>query len=114
MAGDREEDAKSGGWELEEGWGGQCASGGVKKPLRDYINKRQATVAEWVDLRPIFEVCVKEIGHEGGGRLQEPWWRQAATEQHLKATLKEISTEAWDWRRRESGRHGGGKGGEEE
>ena len=28
-----------------------------KKSLGDYINKRQATVSEWVDLRPIFELC---------------------------------------------------------
>ena len=29
------------------------------KSLRDYIHKRQATVAEWVALRHIFEVCAK-------------------------------------------------------
>ena len=29
------------------------------KLLWEYVNKRQATVAEWVDLRPIFEVCEK-------------------------------------------------------
>ena len=65
------------------------------KPLWGYINKRHATVAEWVALQPIFEVCTNEIGYEGGGRLRDMWWRQAATEQHLKATLKEISAEAW-------------------
>ena len=27
--------------------------------VREYINKRQETVAEWVALRPIFEVCAK-------------------------------------------------------
>ena len=48
------------------------------KHLRGYINKRQATVAEWVDLQPIFEVCVKEMGYEGGGRFQERWWLQVA------------------------------------
>ena len=45
------------------------------KSLREYIDKRQATVAEWVALRPIFEVCAKETGYEGGGKLREPWWR---------------------------------------
>ena len=49
------------------------------KPLREYINKRQATVAERVDLRPIFKVCVKEAGYEGGGGggFREPWWQHA-------------------------------------
>ena len=35
------------------------------KPLQEYINMRQATVAEWVDLRTIFEVCAKETEYEG-------------------------------------------------
>ena len=44
----------------------------VIKPLRYYINKRQLIVAEWVSLRPIFEVYAKETGYEvrwweGGG-----------------------------------------------
>ena len=29
------------------------------QPLQTYINSRQKTVAEWVYLRPIFEVCAK-------------------------------------------------------
>ena len=33
-----------------------------KNPLREYINKRKATVAEWVSLQPILEVCEKETG----------------------------------------------------
>ena len=84
------------------------------KPLREYIDKRQATVAEWVALRPIFEVCAKKTGYEGGGKLHEPWWRQAAVEQQLEATLKNIPTTARERRRQESDRHGGGEGGEEE
>ena len=32
------------------------------KLLLEYIDKRQSTVAEWVALRPIFEVCAKETG----------------------------------------------------
>ena len=42
--------------------------------------RRQAAVTEWVDLRPIFEVCVKETGYKGGGRLREPWGRQETAE----------------------------------
>ena len=30
----------------------------------------QATVAEWVALQPIFKVCAKEKGYEGGGSLR--------------------------------------------
>ena len=30
------------------------------KPLWEHFKKSQATVVEWVDLRPIFEVCAKE------------------------------------------------------
>ena len=37
------------------------------KPLMEYTKKRQAVVIEWVALRPIFEVCVKETGYIGGG-----------------------------------------------
>ena len=51
-------------------------------------------VADWVAIRPIFEVCAKETEYEGGGRLREPWWWQADAEQQLKATLKEILEEA--------------------
>ena len=35
--------------------------------IRTYVARRQATVAEWVDNRPIFDVCTKETGFEGGG-----------------------------------------------
>ena len=30
------------------------------KPLQEYINKSQETVAEWVSLWPIFKICAKE------------------------------------------------------
>ena len=51
------------------------------KPLRGYIDKRQATVAEWVALWPIFEVCAKEKVYEGGEKLRKLWWRQEDVEQ---------------------------------
>ena len=52
-------DQKLGGktWR-NEGADGVLQAAGTK-PIWGYINKRQATVAEWVDLRPIFEVCAK-------------------------------------------------------
>ena len=38
------------------------------KILGTYIDKRKATVAEWVTLRPIIEGYKRETGYEGGGR----------------------------------------------
>ena len=49
--------------------------------LRTYINRRQATVTEWVATRTIFEVCVQEeTGYTGGGRQQALCWRQLAVD----------------------------------
>ena len=53
----------------------------------------------------------KGYGILGRGKLREPWWRHAAAEQHLEATLKNISEAAGEQRRRESNRCGRGKGG---
>ena len=58
------------------------------KHIWGYINRRQATVAEWVVLRPIFEVFEKEIRYEGGGRLRNHWYHQTASEQKMKTTIK--------------------------
>ena len=84
------------------------------KPFRGYIKRRQATVAEWVALRPIFEVFVKETGFEGRGRARNQWWRQTAAERQMETTLKEILAPAWEQRRQESGRRGEGERGTEE
>ena len=32
-----------------------------------YIELRQETVAQWVEINPLFEVCARETGYEGGG-----------------------------------------------
>ena len=32
-----------------------------------YIGCRQGKVSKWVELIPIFEVCAREKGYEGGG-----------------------------------------------
>ena len=61
-----------------------------KNPIWEYIKKRQATVEEWVPLRPIFEVCEKITGYEGGGRVREQWRIQRAAERQLKTKLKDI------------------------
>ena len=43
-----------------------------------------------MDLQPIFGVCARETGYEGGGRLREPWWQQAAAEKQMRDTVEEI------------------------
>ena len=73
--------------------------------LGTYIDRRHATVAEWVALRPILEVCDIETGYKGGVRRREPWWRQTAATKYLSATLKDI-LEAARERRWKSGRRG--------
>ena len=58
-----------------------------------YIGRRQANVAQWVALRPLFELCARETWCEGGGRRREAWWFQEAIEKQLGSTLAEISRE---------------------
>ena len=61
--------------------------GAGTQPLRKYLDRRQATVSEWVSLRPIFDVCARETRYEGGGKLQVMWWIQTAEEKHMKVTV---------------------------
>ena len=63
---------------------------------------------------PIFKVCAKETGYEGGGRSYKQWWRQTAAERQLKTTLKNILAEVWERQGQESDRRGEEEGGEEE
>ena len=62
-----------------------------------YIEIRQANVAQWVALRPIFEVCAGEKGYKGGRRRREYWWRQEETEKKLRYNLAGVS---WETNRR--------------
>ena len=82
----------------------------VTKPLQEYIERIKAMVEEWVALCTIFEVCSNDMVYEVGERLRNQWCRQMSAERHLKTTLREILAAAWERRRRESGRHGGGEG----
>ena len=82
------------------------------KPMREYIDKRQASVLEWVALWPIFEVCEKDTEYTRVAKLREPWWRQEAVEQQQGEMLKNISAAERERRRRESDRRCGGEGGE--
>ena len=66
--------------------------------LGTYIDRIQATVAEWVAFCPILELCGGDTGYEVGGRRQEPRWRQTADRNQLSATLKDISvTTRYRW-----------------
>ena len=44
--------------------------------VMNYIVRPQATVEQWVALRPIFEVCEGDKGYEGGEHRMEAWWSQ--------------------------------------
>ena len=47
-------------------------------------------MADWVSLQPIFDVCARETGYEGGERLKVPWWRRKAVEEQLRVTVEAI------------------------
>ena len=64
-----------------------------------YIGRRQSTVAQWVALQLIFEVCAGEKGYNGGGRRRGAYWCQEATEKQLFSTLVGVSQEARSRRR---------------
>ena len=72
----------------------------VKQSARICIERRRATVAQWVALRPLFEVCSRETGYEGGGLRRKVWWSQDMTEKQLRTTLEDSRESK---RRRRSG-----------
>ena len=75
--------------------------------VRTYINRRQATVDQWVALCPIFLIFAKqEIGYKYGGPRRPTWWRRTAADAQLRVTLEDISEEARERRRQESRRRG--------
>ena len=55
-----------------------------------YIGRIQGTVAQWVALWKIFEVCARETGYEGAGQKRDTCWHQEAPDTQLRATLEEI------------------------
>ena len=101
--------------------GGVVAEGGGKKVLQEaetqllqiYLGRIQETVAEWVSQRPIFDVCARDTGYEGGGKIQVKWWIQATTENQVKVTVEDILVDTRVRQRQESGRYGKRKGGSE-
>ena len=57
---------------VDKGGRKKVLQGAGTHPLRTYVDRRQVTVAEWVSLRPIFDVCERGMGYEGGGKLRVP------------------------------------------
>ena len=66
--------------------------------IQTYLDKRQATVAEWVALRNIFDVCTREMGYEVGGKLRVFWWIQVAVEKQMKVSVEDILESERVWR----------------
>ena len=91
IMGKRRKQLGDGKWETPGAEGIREAAG--TQSTRIYIEQRHATVAQWVALRTLFEVCASETGNEGMGRRRKVWWRQEATEKKLRVTL-EYSREA--------------------
>ena len=58
-----------------------------------YIRRRQVTVAQWVDLIPIFEVFAQEQGFKRGGQQRRPWCIKEAPDEVLGATWVEAYQE---------------------
>ena len=58
--------------------------------LGTYIDKRQVTVAKWVALIPILEICDRETDYEVGERHHKLWWQKTVARKQLSETLKEI------------------------
>ena len=77
------------------------------------MDRRQVNVVDWVTLWPIFDVCVRDMGNEGGGRLWVLWWRQEASENQLRVTVESILGVARLRHQQEIGRCGGSKEGSE-
>ena len=69
--------------------------------MMTYIGIQQATLAQWVALQPIFDVCAGETGYEGGGCRREARWPQEVADKQLWATLEEKFLEAKSSRKRE-------------
>ena len=78
------------GWYVEKGGGVECYQVNRETYFGGYINCKQTTLAEWVVLRPIYEVYEKEMEYDRGGRYREPWWSQTAPRAQLRDTIENI------------------------
>ena len=51
------------------------------------MERRKETAAEWLETRPIFDVCVRDTEFEGEGRLQVLWCRKKAAKDQLRVAV---------------------------
>ena len=58
----REWNLGDGAWEMPRAEGMREAAG--MQLVINYIGIRQATVAQWVEIHPLLEVCAREKGYE--------------------------------------------------
>ena len=65
ITGKRAKKLEDGTWKTPGAEGIREAAG--TQSDRIYIERRQATMEQWVALRPLFGVCSMETGYEGGG-----------------------------------------------
>ena len=56
-------------------------------------------MTDWVELRPILEVCEKYTVCDGGCRRSETWWHKMSAWKQLRAVLEEISAVSRERRR---------------
>ena len=54
----------------------------------------KGVVEQWMDLIPVFEVCVWDQGLHQGRQQRKPWWRQEALDEVVRSTLTEVFEEA--------------------
>ena len=47
-------------------------------------------MVQWVVLRPILEICAREMGYRGRDRKQRSWWIQQMTKATLWKTLEDV------------------------
>ena len=64
-------------------------------------------MSQWVEIRPILEVCARETGYEGEGGGDGPAVAADGSGLPTEGYAKDILADAWERRRRESGRRGG-------
>ena len=64
--------------------------GAGTQTIRTYVDRGQATVAEWVATQTIFDSCAVEAGYDGGGRIRVPMWSQKVAEEQLRVRVEAI------------------------
>ena len=74
---------------------------GKKNLAMTYIERRQATVEQWMVLRPVLKVCAGDKGYKGGGRRRDflvvPRGNKNTTSGNLGRRLTEGKEEETKW-----------------